>query len=72
MKFRVLVRSAKGSEWWEDYDREVGESHNVQRHGDQPVFDGDIDAWGKAIIAWFNRDEPESRHRTFVRAEKVL
>lgn len=71
MKFRILVRNAKGSEWWEEFTKEIGEANRIRGHGQQPEFTGDITAWGKAIIEWYNKDEEPARHRTFVKAEML-
>lgn len=71
MKFKILVRNKRDGEWWENYDKVRGESNHIQSHGRQPEFTGDIDEWGRAIVAWFNKDEPEERQREFVRAESL-
>lgn len=71
MKFRILMRLPSGNEVWEDYDKQIGESNHIRGHGRQPEFTGDITAWGKAIIDWFNKDEQPSQHRTFIRAEMI-
>lgn len=70
VRFRILVRGPQGNEWWEDYSKWVGESTYSPQHGPSPKFTGDIEAWGAAVVAWFNKSEDPSRHRTFVRAEK--
>lgn len=69
--FKLLVRLPSGHEYWEPYRRQVGESHFVPGHGRQPEFSGCITTFGKAIVAWFNEDEPKEKHRTFVRAEMM-
>lgn len=70
MKIRLYIRvaNAKSEPWTEDFDREIGESHTVRGYGEQPTFDGDPLAWGKALIAWFNKDVSPDRQRELVRA----
>lgn len=68
IKFRILVRG-DGGKWWEDYERRVGERRYVSGYGDQPTFFGDIEAWGRALIEWFNKDAKPKNRREFVRAE---
>ena len=69
MKFRIKVRDLQSNEWWEDEERETGPQGTVRGYGLQPDFTGDIDQWGKDIIAWYNSSEPPERHRTFIKAE---
>ena len=71
VRFRILVRNTKGAEWWEPYSKQIGEANHIRGHGCQPEFTGDITAWGKAMIEWFNKDEPPARRRTFVKAEML-
>ena len=68
--FRLFVKDAE-SEWYEDYNKEIGESNHVRQYGWQPTFTGDIEAWGKAIIDWFNEGAEPGKHRTFVRVERL-
>lgn len=72
MKFRIKIRSNdSGAEWWEDYEREIGQQNTVRGFGIQPMFEGDIVAWGAALIDWFNKGQISSAgHRTFLAAEK--
>ena len=70
MKFKIRVRkeNGEGSEWEEEYEREVGEERSVRGYGSQPVFNGDPVHFGKKIVEWFNKGAaPESR-RVFVSA----
>ena len=71
MKFRIKVRGPQGEEWWEEEDREIGPQCLIRGYGKQPDFTGDIDQWGRDIIAWFNKDEPPEEHRTFIEAESL-
>lgn len=71
MKFRIRVQSVNGTAWWEEYDKEIGEANIVRGHGQQPEFTGDIQAWGIAIVDWFNKDAPADRKRRFLAAEMI-
>ena len=81
MKFKIKVRGPKGNEWWEEDDREVGSQIKIRGYEIQPVkirgyeiqpeFTGDIDQWGRDIVAWYNKSEPPERHRTFIKAEMI-
>lgn len=68
IKFSVLTRMPGGQEEWERFEKWPGERRSIRGHGEQPVFDGRPEVWGRAIIDWFNKDEPPERHRAFVRA----
>lgn len=73
MKFKLLIKNKRtGAEWWESYDKEIGEQRTIRGHGTQPMFDGNIEQYGRDLVEWFNRTEPTSRHREFVRAEKEV
>jgi len=73
MKFKLLIRNkTTGAEWWESYDKEIGEYRYIRGHGIQPAFEGDIEKYGRDLIEWFNSTEPAKRHREFVRAEKEV
>jgi len=71
VKFKLLIRGPLGNEWWEQDERIVGTQTSVRGHGLQPEFTGDIEKWGRELIAWFNKDEPADRHRAFIRAELI-
>jgi len=71
MKFKIKVRGPKGNEWWEEDDREVESQIKVRGYEIQPEFTGDIDQWGRDIVAWYNESEPPERHRTFIKAEML-
>ena len=71
MKFKIKVRGPKGNEWWEEEDREVGSQIKIRGYEIQPEFTGDIDQWGRDIIAWYNKSESPERHRTFIKAEML-
>jgi hypothetical protein len=71
MKFRVKVQNMAGQSWWEDYDKEIGDANTIRGHGQQPEFTGDIQAWGIAIVDWYNKDVPKDRKRRFLAAELI-
>ena len=68
--FRILVQEVEGDHaWWEGFDLLLGEE--PVREG-QPVFDGDIEEYGRQMVAWFNRTaRPHEVKREFVRAETL-
>lgn len=72
MKFRVQIRQiSTGRTWWEDFQREPGQANRTS-WGTQPEFTGDIAAWGKSLIDWFNKTaEDVASHREFIQAELV-
>lgn len=72
IKFRICVRGHRGDEWWEEYEKFAeGQMGNTTGWGRQPDFEGDIDDWGRRLVAWFNKYEPEAHHRVYVKHEIV-
>lgn len=68
--FIVWVRGPNGHDWPEKYWMVPNaEPRKIRGWPEQPQFTGDIDAWGRAIIDWFNGTVPPERHRSFIRAE---
>ena len=71
MKFRIKVKAQKRESWWEEMEREIGETHSVRGYGRQPTFDGDINKYGRELIGWFNKDATEDGQREFLEAEML-
>lgn len=71
MQFRIKVRNKSGNTWWEDYDKQVGQSNFISGIGWHPVFNGDIKEFGRDIVAWYNqtRLSPDDPEREFIEAE---
>lgn len=54
MQFRILTRRADGAEWWEDYDKDVG----------------DPQKWAETTVAHFNDTlRPGEQSRTLLKVE---
>jgi hypothetical protein len=70
IRFRVLIRDNRGREFWEDYAKPPGYVGPSRGYGEPPMFTGDIEKFGREIVAWFNEGEKSTNnHRTFIRAE---
>ncbi len=52
-------------------EMEIGERHRVRGFGWQPMFDGDINKYGRELIDWFNKDASEDGQREFLEAEML-
>ena len=75
MKFRIKVqdktKEPTREPWWEEMEREIGETNSVRGYGSQPMFDGDINKFGRELIDWFNKDASEDGQREFLEAEMI-